>query len=81
MRKYEPIWHKLKKEKQVSITANRLVHPRIIKAVIKEKYEDIAYKLAIEPARARISYTRNNSILTFYLTHKATYLTASDMEL
>lgn len=66
-RYYAPIWEKLKKEKQVSITANRLLHPRIIKAVTKEKWMDIAWKLEIEPAISILSHARKNSVLTFFL--------------
>jgi hypothetical protein len=81
MRKYEPIWHQLKSHGIVSITANRLSHPRIIKAVIKEKYGDVGYKVSIEPARAKLTYTCNHAILTFYLTKTITHLTAADLEL
>jgi hypothetical protein len=81
MRKYEPIWNKLKTDGTVSITANRLLHPRIIKAVIKEKYGDVGYKVKIEPAIATLTYTRSHAILTFYLTKKILHLTAKDLEL
>jgi hypothetical protein len=82
MRKYEPIWRKLKQTGQVSITANRLLHPRIIKAVIKEKWGDVGYKISIEPARVRLSYTSTHSVLVFYLTRTlSNYITAEDLEL
>lgn len=67
MREYEPIWNKLKADKVVSITANRLLHPRIIKAVKKEKWKDIAYKLEIEPRVATLSHTSKQAVLTFHL--------------
>ena len=74
MRQYEPIWHKLKslplseaKAKGVSVTANRRLHPRIIKAVIKEKWSDLAYKVATDPHKTRLYHTRNGAVLTFYL--------------
>jgi hypothetical protein len=74
MRQYEPIWVKLKSmpqseahEKGVSITAPRALHRRIIKAVKKEKWMDIAYKLEIEPRVAVLSHSQRNSILTFRL--------------
>ena len=66
-RQYFPIWERLKKEKVVSITTNRLMHPRIIKAVIKEKYQDFGYKIDLEPFSSELSYTVNNSIITFKL--------------
>lgn len=70
MREYEPIWTMLKKHGTVSVTANRLVHPRIVKAVTKEKWLDIAYKLDIDPKIAWLSHTSQNSILTFRLEAK-----------
>ena len=66
---YFPIWEKLKKEKQVSITANRSLHARIIKAVKKEKWMDVGYKLEIEPRVATLSHSRKHSVLTFFLSH------------
>jgi hypothetical protein len=53
--------------KGVSITAPRALHRRIIKAVKKEKWMDIAYKLEIEPRVAVLSHSQRNSILTFNL--------------
>lgn len=75
MRQYEPIWTKLKSlpqteafTKGVSITAPRVLHRRIIKAVKKEKWMDIGYKLEIEPRVAVLCHSQKNSILTFRLT-------------
>ena len=45
MRKYESIWIKLKLEKVCEVMAHPSVHRRIIKAVAKEKYGDVAYKV------------------------------------
>lgn len=75
MREYEPIWNKLKQDKVVSITANSRLHPRIIKAVKKEKWMDLGYKLTIEPKVATLSHVSKDSILTFKLKHS---LTAAD---
>lgn len=69
---YDPIWNQLKKDKAVSLTANRLLHARIIKAVIKRKWLDLGYKLEIEPRIATLTHSRKGSILTFYLTHSLT---------
>lgn len=68
MREYEPIWNKLKATKQVSITANRALHPRIVKAVKKEKWKDLGYKLQIEPRIATLSHSTKGSVITFFLT-------------
>ena len=74
MRLYEPIWEQLKnlplkdaKEKGLSITANRRLHPRIIKAVIKEKWKDVGYKLKMEPHKVRLVPISKGAVLTFYL--------------
>jgi hypothetical protein len=72
MREYEPIWIKLKQTKQVSLTANRALHARIIKAVKKEKWKDVGYKLEIEPRIATLSHATKGSIITFFLTHTLT---------
>lgn len=73
---YSPIWDKLKSMPPseastigVSITANRLLHSRIIKAVIKEKWLDIGFKLQLDDKTARLNYTTKNSTITFYLTY------------
>lgn len=67
MRDYTPIWNQLKKDKVVSVAANTKLHSRIVKAVKKEKYMDIGYKLSIDPAVAIISHVRETSKLTFKL--------------
>jgi hypothetical protein len=73
MRQYEPIWIRLKSLSKseaetvgIAITAPRVLHRRIIKAVKKEKYMDFAYK-ATNPREAMLVHERNNSILTFKL--------------
>ena len=76
MRQYESIWCKLKqlpkKEAEqtgVSVSAPRTLHRRLIKAVKKEKWKDLAFKIEIEPRQAILSHYRapSGSILTFYL--------------
>ena len=67
-RAYFPIWEQLKAKGAVSITANRLLHPRIVKAVTKEKWMDLGYKIQIEPKVAFLSHSTKHSILTFTLT-------------
>ena len=67
MRLYEPIWQELKQKGTAKLTANRVLHRRIIKAVIKEKWLDIAYKYQIYPQHCRVEYERSNSIITFRL--------------
>ena len=66
-RQYNPIWARLKQYKRVQIAAPRPLHKRIIKAVQKEKYMDIGYKLLIEPATSYLHHHRTHSVITFYL--------------
>lgn len=70
MRDYTPIWLDLKKNKTASVTANRLFHSRIIKAVRKEKWLDTAYRINVQPKMAVITFTIKFSVLTFYLEEK-----------
>lgn len=47
MRKYYPIWAKLKAEKSVRIRVPSVYHSRVKKAIIKEKNIDIAHKFLL----------------------------------
>ena len=74
MRKYQEIWDRLKtlpplsaSLNGISITANPVVHSRIIKAVKKEKNKDLLYKLTIEPRNATLNIAIKGSIITFKL--------------
>lgn len=73
-RQYQPIWTKLKalpaKEaalQGVSVTAPRALHKRIVKAVVKEKWLDLGFKMEIEPKHAIMYHSRSGGILTFTL--------------
>ncbi len=82
MRLYQPIWEKLKREGKASVTANRVLHARILKAVIKEKWLDLGYKLEIAPYHCIVTHSRSNSVLTFYLTkhlHPSATITLQDI--
>jgi hypothetical protein len=74
MRYYQSVWYKLKalplydaSTKGVSITANRLSHRRIIKAVQKEKWLDIPYKMQNDSVKIIMCHERKGSVITFYL--------------
>lgn len=69
MRQYQPIWERLKVHKVAALEAHPQLHKRIIKAVIKEKYMDITYKLLLAEAaqKAIISYSIEDRIITFKL--------------
>lgn len=76
-RQYQPIWDKLKslpkidaETKGVSITAPPALHRRIIKAVKKEKWLDMGYKILLkenDDREAMLHFKRAGSIITFYL--------------
>ena len=74
MRQYEEIWSRLKElpakeaaEVGISVTAPRVIHARIIKAVTKEKWKDLGYKILLDDKRAVLTHYRKNAIITFYL--------------
>ncbi len=45
-RKYQEIWEQLKQHSKCSVQVHRAVVARIVKAVIKEKFNDEAFRLA-----------------------------------
>lgn len=71
LRIYEPIWLELKKYKTATVQADSALHPRIAKAVIKEKDKDIPYKNLC--TRRGVKYTLSiasntqENIITFSL--------------
>jgi hypothetical protein len=69
--RYSPIWDKLKELGECRITATPALHPRLIKAVIKRKDVDIAYKHTLlsepVPKKSRLSYEINGGVITFRL--------------
>lgn len=82
MRQYQLIWWKLKtlsrhdaETKGISVTAPRPLHRRIIKAVKKEKWMDMSYKLILQETEQRTAVlhtVQRNSILTFLLSFTLT---------
>lgn len=74
MRKYQQIWEKLKalspdaaSSVGISISANPILHARIIKAVTKEKYRDLAYKLQLDSRTATMTSHVSGQVVTFKL--------------
>ena len=53
--------------KGVSVTANRALHPRILKAVVKEKWLDLEYKILSDPHTMILYHSTKHSVITFYL--------------
>jgi hypothetical protein len=70
MRYYEAIWEDIKKKEVVRITAPKPLHRRIVKAVIKEKWLDYAYKLELDNYTAILTHSISNSIITFKITKR-----------
>jgi len=82
MRLYQPIWEQLKKTGQVSVTANRLLHPRILKAVVKEKWLDVGHRMDILPYHSILTHSAKGAVLTFTLTkylHPTAHISTSDI--
>lgn len=69
MRKYQPIWELLKLTRTASIAAEPKMHPRIIKAVIKEKYSDAGWKyLQVEEGKKwKLSFKVDSKLIVFKL--------------
>ena len=76
MRKYEPIWIELKKNKVAAIKATPQLHSRIRKAVIKEKDKDVGFKLteADKGLSHRLGFTVIGPVLTFVLSPRLNIL-------
>jgi hypothetical protein len=69
-RQYNSIWTRLKQDHTVSVAAPRALHNRIWRAVQKEKWLDLGYKLELEPRTAVMTHASKNSVLTFWLEFK-----------
>ena len=69
-RMYEPIWEKLKAERKVTLAVPEKLQPRVIKAIQKEKYNDIAYKIELseEDKEAELSFESHQSRVIVILT-------------
>lgn len=70
MRTYQTIWNKIKTTGTCAITALPKLHPRIIKAVVKEKWMDTGYKLAAQERRElnKLQYKVEGNKIIFTLT-------------
>lgn len=68
-RRYTAIWTQIKNTGKCSIAAPAALHPRIIKAVLKEKWMDAGYKyeLGENSKRAKMYISRKAGVITFTL--------------
>lgn len=69
MRKYQPIWDRLKRDLTASLAASPAMHKRIIKAVIKEKNRDLGWKLLTSEkgTNYKLRYEIDGQLVKFYL--------------
>jgi uncharacterized membrane protein len=69
MRKYERIWKQLKQTKTSKLEAPLELHARIVKAVIKEKHKDLAFKyISAELGNSyKLAYEIEGLVITFTL--------------
>lgn len=69
MRKYEPAWQQLKTKRNLRLAVPSPLHKRVIKAIIKEKYQDDAYKFerSEQGYWDEIQYHSSGNIITFSL--------------
>lgn len=73
LRQYEPIWIALKERGYCRIAAPTPLHRRIKKAVIKEKYNDIAWKLTLSEEQhksAALTFEFKGAEIIFKLRYK-----------
>lgn len=70
MRQYQPIWEQIKLNLSCDISAHRAHHLRIIKAVVKEKDMDIAYKMERldSYSKAILTSKKEGAVIKFTLT-------------
>lgn len=71
MRQYEAVWIALKERGSVRLAVPTPLHRRVIKAVLKEKYQDFGYRFQMMQShtRLRLEYECKNNVITFTL-HK-----------
>lgn len=69
--RYQPIWDTLKKNNHAKLVAPVVLHRRIIKAVIKRKDVDLAFKVECgeQHRKAKLGYRVAGNAIEFYLTY------------
>ena len=78
MRKYFPIWKKLKQKGEQVVVHPAHLHARLIKAVLKERTMDTGFRLELSEANkyAKVFATSEGNLITFRLKY---YLDPSDI--
>jgi hypothetical protein len=69
MGRYSPIWNKLKQTGTCAISVPAPLHKRVIKAVIQEKYRDLAFRFHMSENNrtAKLWYEITGARITFRL--------------
>jgi hypothetical protein len=82
MRQYEPAWIALKEKGTVRLAVPKGLHRRVIKAILKEKYNDAGYRLQMleKKIRLRIEYECRDSVIVLKLLKIPTFLTSVTLE-
>jgi len=68
-RMYEEVWKRIKKDKKVTLQVEPFLVPRVSKAVKKEKYMDLGFKVinGLDYYWLKIIYEENTKHLIFEL--------------
>lgn len=81
-RQYEPAWIELKRKCEIRLAVPRGLHRRVIKAILKEKYMDVGFKLQMleQKIRLRIEYSSEGNIVKMKLLKIPTFLSSVTVE-
>lgn len=69
MGQYKVVWQQLKDKGKVVLASPRTHHNKIIRALKKEKYKDLAFKFQLSESNRRAIFTSDSegNKITFYL--------------
>jgi hypothetical protein len=81
-RQYYPIWRELKDKGIARLAVPKGVHRRVIKAVLKEKYMDVGFRLQMleQKIRLRIEYECSGNVIVMRLLKLPTFLSSITAE-
>lgn len=60
LRQYQPIWNQIKVHKKATVIVPGFYHARIIKAVMKERSLDIAFRNLLKKKGIRLQLTKES---------------------
>lgn len=81
MGQYKNVWNALKQKGKVTLASPRPFHKRIIKALKKEKYKDVAFKFQLSETNQRAVFTSNSegNTIEFFLRIETTQLNLEEL--